>query len=475
MMKRIGLGVLGVAVVVAAFVFAGAGGPVPGRLNQGLDAAAWAAPGVSEPTATPTPLVVQPLAASGRYSEAELEELRQTLLDTVDVLEALYPFARVGAGAGAQAESQGRTTAETASALPPLVDRELIKSLTPDELYLMRMALGDDARYKEWKANARALKSLVLMPAADESKADGVGANPEAAQASSATSSTSPWSINIVPAPTPVTTPPPGVEHANHAATNAQTGDLEGPAYFAACPTERYPNAAVLAVLIASFVTREADDFAEAAGCQGTLFIVCAPFGGGTNVPGCLGWGILKGINLATQAVLEGLNYCVGAIDFAEAGWSWELSKLNHAESAMMADNFRQRMNTTENFIHHFRNQELRGRIEENLASPDDNPVASFALPGTVCTLAGYEAFDATDLADQFSPARLANCGLLELAREIVDETQDVVVEANGPDSINNAAAEFAAGEAHYAVGEWRRAYDRYRKAYREAVGPPIQ
>ena len=409
-------------------------------------------------TATPTPVIVKPLGSSGRYDPEEMEELRRALLDMADVLDELYPYAETYAQVSGQE-------------LLPRVDRQLIKEIMPDGLYLVREALGGEEEYESFLDTIRALKSLVLTPEKKSSAGEeGLKPSPDSFTMLASSSTPPLTSIGIIPAPTPVTTPPPGIRHEGHDQTNDDAGDLEEPDYFPVCPKTRYPNPAVLAVLLASFITREVDDFAEAASCQGTFLMVCTPFGGGTNLPGCLGWGILKGIHLATSAVLEGLSYCIGAIDFVELFTAWENTELLHAELHMHDQNLTTRFNWTDNDLFHFRNLNLRSRIEDNLASPNDDPIALFTLPSDICVTIDLEVFDRNDAGDKFSSKRIAGCGLLEVVSDTVRSAIDMNQIA-GQD-VNNAEAEFAAAVAHFDNGEWKLAYARFRKAYREAVRP---
>ena len=406
------------------------------------------------PKGTPTPPIVEPLD----YDPKDMEEFRRALLDIADVLDELYPFAET------YAQVSG-------TELPPRVNQQLIKEISPDGLYIVREMLGGEEEYESFLDNIGALKSLVLTPEKKSSEGEeGLKPSPDSFTMLASSSTPPLTSIGIIPAPTPVTTPPPGIRHEGHDQTNDDAGDLEEPDYFPVCPKTRYPNPAVLAVLLASFITREVDDFAEAASCQGTFLMVCTPFGGGTNLPGCLGWGILKGIHLATSAVLEGLSYCIGAIDFVELFTAWENTELLHAELHMHDQNLTTRFNWTDNALFHFRNLNLRSRIEDNLASPNDDPIALFTLPGDICITTDLEVFDRNDPGAQFSSNRIAGCGLLEVVSDTVRSA--IVMNQDAGQDINNAWAEFDAAVAHYDAQEWKLAYARFRKAYREAVRP---
>ena len=441
-MNKLGI-LLAVIVLVLATVMSMAASPVRESATE--------TPTPIVPIATPTPVIVKPLDSSGKYDPEEMEELRRALLDIVDVLEELHPYAETYAQVSGQE-------------LPPKVDRQLIQEISPDGLYVVREMIGGEEEYKSFLDNIKALKSIVLTPAEVEK-----GLRPSLVSSASLSAPTSPLtSIGIIPAPTPVTTPPPGIRHAEHEQTNEDAGDIEEPGYFPVCPKTRYPNPAVLAVLLTSFVTREADDFAEAAGCKGTFLMVCLPFGGGTNLPGCLGWGILKGIHLAASAVLEGLSFCIGTIDAAELKTALRNTELLHAELAMHDQNLTTRFNWTDNALFHFRNLNLRSRIEDNLASPEDDPIALFTLPGDVCITTDLEVVSTNN--PKFSSERIAGCGLLEVVSDTVRSAIDMNLIA-GQD-VHNAEAEFQTAVEHFNNGEYKLAYARFRKAYREAVRP---
>jgi hypothetical protein len=110
----------------------------------------------------------------------------------------------------------------------------------------------------------------------------------------------------------------------------------------------------------------------------------------------------------------------------------------------------------------------MRSRIEDNLASPEDDPIALFMLPGDVCVTSDLEVIDADN--PRFSSGRIAGCGLLEVVSDTVRSAIDMQVVAG--EDVNDAEAEFAAAVSHYGAQEWKLAYDRFRKAYREAVRP---
>jgi len=226
-------------------------------------------------------------------------------------------------------------------------------------------------------------------------------------------------------------------------------------------------------MLVAIGITDIARAFAYLADvitCENTLIVIAVPFGGGTNIPGCVAAGVVKGIGLVAEAVLEGLQFCDGTIDGAELGTAFKNTELIHAELAMHDDNLTTRFNWTDKFLFDFRNLNLRSRIEDNLASPNDDPIALFTLPGDICITTDLEVFDRNDPGEKFSSKRIAGCGLLEVVRDTVKSA--IEMNQNAGQSVNNAEAEFDAAVAHFDAGEWKLAYARFRKAYREAVRP---
>ncbi len=402
---------------------------------------------ISTPTpmkATPAPsptVTVNVLPCPVSADAKALEEFRGELLLLLDTLDTMSPAAQ----AYAQAKGEGPV---------PKMNRKLIEEATHEQLCWALAAVGE--RYEVFKEGISVLKATDL---------------------SSGKTSRALSSFPIIPTPTPVTTPLPGIRHANHDQTNAMLGDLPAADYPSApehdlpCPKERYPIGATFAVLLTSFVTKEIDHFAEAAECEGTFFVVALPFGGGSNLPGCLGWGILKGIALAAEIAMEGLKFCEGNIDYAEIAASEAYVKILHAELHMHDRGLTQRFNTTDKFLFDFRNLNLRSRIEANLASADDDPLSLFSLPPDVCITTDLEVISADN--PRFSSGRIAGCGLLEVVSDTVRSAIDMTRIASGPDSVHNAEAEYQAAVQHYNNGEWKLAYARFRKAYREAVRAP--
>lgn len=406
-------------------------------------------------TATPTPVIVKPLDSSGRYNPEDMEELRGALFDVADVLDELYPFAEY------YAQVSG-------TELPPRVDRQLIQEITPDGLYMLREALGGEEEVKSFLDNIRDLEAVVLTLKEESSEGDkGVGPSPDSFTTSS-TDTPPLTSIGIIPAPTPVTSRPPRIRHADHDQTNEDAGDLEEPGYFVLCSKTRNSAAGMLAAMVITDIAKAAAYLADIITCENTLIVIALPFGGGTNIPGCVVAGVVKGIGLAAEAILEGLKFCDGTIDGAELGAAFKNTVLLHAELAMHDDNLTTRFNWTDNDLFHFRNLNLRSRIEDNLASPEDDPIALFTLPGDICITTDLEVISANN--PRFSSGRIAGCGLLEVVSDTVRSAIDM--NQNAGQDINNAEAEFDAAVQHYNNGEWKLAYARFRKAYREAVRP---
>ncbi len=397
------------------------------------------------PTPTPTP---PPATAQGLEDGPDpetLEDFRNALLDLRDILEELRPYAQYGA------QLKGEQ-------LRPLPSRELIQTLTHEELKMIYETFGDE--YEPFRRNIAALKSLVLTPEKQSGEAKG---------------QPSPDSFTIIPTPVPVTTPPPGITHQNHEGINTATGDLIAPDYptSVGCAIERPSNPLMLGLLIAKAAGDLANRIAEAQLCEGSLVLVPIPFGCvGSNLVGCLAWAVIHELALTAQATFDGFSFCITAIDAAELEAARRNLRIIHADLAEHDEGLIDRFNTTDQFLFQFRDLNLRSRIEANLASPVDDPIALFTLPGNVCITSDLEVFDANDPADRFRSARIAGCGLLEVVSDTVRSAIDMTAVANGSASVNSAEAEFQAAVDHYNNQQWKLAYDRFRKAYREAMKP---
>jgi len=118
-------------------------------------------------------------------------------------------------------------------------------------------------------------------------------------------------------------------------------------------------------------------------------------------------------------------------------------------------------------FLFNFRNLNLRQRIEDNIGSPEDSPIALFTLPRQVCMTTELETLQATD---PYAPEVIAGCGLLELVMDIVRSAIDMNRIAG--QNVHNAQQEYDTAVVHYNNGEWKLAFTRLRNAYRDAVRP---
>jgi hypothetical protein len=396
------------------------------------------APTPTKEVPAPTPTVsIYTQPCPGSDDPKAMEEFRGELLTLVDVLDQLYPYAQ------AYAQAEGKEPA-------PKVNRRSIEEATHQELCWVRVAFGDD--YDLLRDNIKMLRSLGLAPK---------------------TSGAAPNSFTIIPTPTPVTTPPPGIRHTGQDQTNDQLGDLPEPDYptSVGCPKERYSPWALFATLIIKTAADVAEDPLDDLACEGSFIVIALPFGGGTSLPGCIAWGIAKTILLAAEATDEGLKFCNDWINSAEVSATYDNIKIIHAELAMADWNLKTRANWTDHFLFEFRNLNLRSRIEANLASAEDDPMVLLELPDSVCITTNLEAVDMSDPGQRHSADRIAGCGLLEVVSDTVKSAIDMNVVA-GQD-VNDARAEFDAAITHYNQGEWKLAYARFRKAYREAVRPP--
>ena len=422
-------------------------------LTPVMPIATSAAQGSPTETPTPTPTTTvdgvwgdSPGPVNGQGSEGRpdlegMENLRRDLLDLRDILEELYPYAQHYAQVSGQEP-------------PPLPSRLLIQALTHEELNMVREAFGDN--YAPFKQNLKTLKSLVLTPGQEPGEE-------EEGQPSLG-------SFTTIPTPTPVTTPPPGITHKDHDQINDAAGDLAEPGYptSVGCPTERYPNPTMLDLFKLKVIGDVADLVGEIIGCEATLVVVPFLFGCyGTSVPGCIAWGILKGIALATNAIFEGFSFCIEWIDDAEQEVGRVNTTIIHADLAEHDRGLTTRANTMDKFLFNFRNLNLRQRIEDNIGSPEDSPIALFTLPRKVCISTELETLQATD---PFAPEVIAGCGLLELVMDIVQSAIDMHTIAG--QNVHDAQKEYDAAVVHYNDGKWKLAFTRFRNAYRDAVRP---
>jgi len=381
--------------------------------------------------------------SESRPDPEAMEDIRRDLLDLVGILEELYPCAQYYAQVTGQEP-------------PPLPSRQLIQALTPEELNMVREAFGDD--YELFKQNLKALKSLVLTPGKEPSEGQG---QPSLS------------SFITIPTPTPVTTPPPGITHKNHKQINDAAGDLSKPEYPVMCVPGflgwRFPHGFMLALFIVKVAGDVAGQIADTVGCEGSLGTApTAPAGCvGTSAPGCVIWAIVKSIAVALNWVFEASTFCNEEVDGAELGAAFENIQIIHADLHDHDRGLTTRFNTMDKFLFNFRNLNLRQRIEDNIGSPEDSPIALFTLPRQVCMTTELETLQATD---PYAPEVIAGCGLLELVMDIVRSAIDMNRIAG--QNVHNAQEEYNTAVVHYNNGEWKLAFTRLRNAYRDAVRP---
>lgn len=375
----------------------------------------------------------------------DLEEFRNLLLTLADTLDRFRPFA-------------GSYSKQLDSKQPPMspkVVQELIKELKDEELAMVRKSF-DDANYEALLESIATLDSLLL------SLEKGVGEGGKGPGASLA-------SFTIIPTPTPTG---PGIKHAEHESKNLAAGnilmkegatDAQTAAYptDVGCPKDRFSAELRSALETTLVVLKLAVSLADF-GCD-TIIVVC-PLPGGTNAPGCIAKAVVDGLFEAAYAALDYLNYCNGGINSAEIEGTFFNTQILHADLIEHDNNLTARANNIDNFLFNFRNLNLETRIEANLASSTDDPISLLALPHSICI------FDDLRGLPEFSPDRVAGCGLLEVVSDTVRSAIDMGVAAG--QVVNNAEAEFQAALTHYDNGEWKLAYARFRKAYREVARP---
>jgi hypothetical protein len=384
--------------------------------------------------------VFERLGTSSVFETVALEDFRGELLDILDELDEL--------------------SAELPSGYPRLRDiqsslkteRKRIQELTDEELHIAQSAFTD---YKVVKASLESVKSLVRASKKASAEADqGLGSSLN--------------SFTIIPTPTPVTSPPPGIEHTGAArdAINQTTGDLFPPAWptDVACPEQGYPPAVMFGMMIGIQIGRAAEVVTQVMCSEKTA--TCP----GVNIqdpPTCWVYVAIHTITNIVEDVRDGFAFCNGNVIAARIEALYHDTEIIHADLDDHDQNLTTRFNWMDKFLFDFRNLNLRLNIEANLASPDDDPHALLALPRAVCISTELEALQ---LTDPFASEVIAGCGLLEVVSDTVRSAMDMTL--NAGEGINNAEAEFDAAVAHYNNGEWKLAYARFRKAYREAVRP---
>jgi hypothetical protein len=403
-----------------------------------------------QPTSLPNAQVPE-----GDLDPEALEEFRADLLSLADDLNELVEQLDAAAKLSGKQVPVG-----------PKVDQELIRELTPEELYILRDAFRN---YDAFKENIKTLRALLLT----SGKASGEiskGREPLG-------------SFTIIPTPTPTGS---GIKHVGvdlGAGTgpdaNVQAGDIwikngpDGatnpkPSYpdVLTCKIpgygNRYPNPVTLAAQEAVHAARLVYIILDAT-CE-TVVVIC-PAPGGTTLPGCTARKVGGAIKFVVEKINHIINeFCIPSVDSAEIQASFENTQILHADLDDHDKYLTARADSIDNFLFNFRDLNLRLNIESNLASPDDDPHVIFTLPHSICV-----SDDLRGLSE-FSPDRVAGCGLLEVVSDTVRSAIDMTAAA-GQD-INNAEAEFQAAVQHYNKGEWKLAYARFRKAYREAVRP---
>jgi len=225
--------------------------------------------------------------------------------------------------------------------------------------------------------------------------------------------------------------------------------------------------------MLALMILKDAGDLAftiaDTVACQGMLFTVpMVPIGcNGTSAPGCIAWLIIKTVANVTNAIFEGFSFCNGGVDGAELGAAFDYIQIIHADLNDHDRGLTTRFNTMDKFLFNFRNLNLRQRIEDNIGSPEDSPIALFTLPRQVCMTTELETLQATD---PYAPEVIAGCGLLELVMDIVRSAIDMNRIAG--QNVHNAQQEYDTAVVHYNNGEWKLAFTRLRNAYRDAVRP---
>lgn len=385
----------------------------------------------------------------------EMEAFRSDLLNLVDELNEIVDWLDEAAKLGSKQYPVG-----------PKVNRQLIQDLKHDELYILRDAFRN---YEAFKYNVETLRSLLLAT----SKAPGEEYKGHELSGS----------FTIIPTPVPgspgITHQPVDLKAGTGPDINIQAGDIwikNGPDG-ALNPRPKYPD--VLTCKIPGYGNRypnpvtlaahEAVHLAQIvyiildATCE-TVIVIC-PAPGGTTLPGCTARKVGEGIKFVVEKINHIINeFCIPAVDSAEIQASFENTQILHADLDDHDKYLTARANTIDHFLFNFRDLNLRLNVEANLASPDDDPHVIFALPHSICVSDDLRSLP------EYSPERVASCGLLEVVRDTVRTTIDMNVAAG--QNVYNAEAEFQAAVTHYNNGEWKLAFARFRKAYREAVRP---
>ncbi|MSP11328.1 MAG: hypothetical protein EXR62_00080 [Chloroflexi bacterium] len=458
--------------LVAPFIVMGLGAPSTGNAPGALAAAAVTGtptPGVGpakDPAVTPTPGMVYPpgIAPPTAADLKAVENNRKEILAVVKTLdELLNDLTTSNLLRGGFSHDMYLQTQKN------------ILSLSPEEVYALYHAFPN---FTTFKNNVHLLKTYQEQ-AKKAGQLETVAPGPDMLQAAEALrlatragkSKVEPDYFNVVPTATP--NPAPilhdslkDAEEKNNAAGDLKDVDLiPNPDYSGLGVTcrfghERTPAGVGLAGLIAKNIAQTTTDVTDSL-CL-LLYVPCAIVGGGTNAPACLVHTIAKAVSAAADAVIGIYQGCDKKINYAELEATYKNTGIIHADLMDLGDLLTVRANNIDTNLFNFRNLNLRGHIEANLASPTDSPVGLFALPSSVC-ITGY--------SNPNSDALAPGCGLLEVVRDTVRSSIDMMkLQANQP--VNNAEAEFAAAQQHYNQGQWKLAFDRFRKAYREVIRP---
>jgi hypothetical protein len=390
--------------------------------------------------------VLERLGRGERVGRQALQDFRTEFLDLLDMVEDLSK----------ELPSDYEGLADLRASLE--TERARVSNLTDDQLQVLQSAYAD---FDTFEASVRSVKSQVLAVKADSMEGhDGVG--PAA----------------IFPTPTPVTTPTPGIVHdrdvhdAVNNAANTDHGGLYPPDLWpdlwdnaeVGCPHDGYPSELIGTMMGLIDAAKLAEIITKAI-CDSKT--VTCPGSNVYDAIDCVPNAVAAGFTFGLETLKEGFDFCNGNIQSAIIEALYHDTEILHAHLYDHDQNLTTRFNELDKFIFDFRNLNLRLNIEANLASPNDDPQARYALPRSVCISPGLEALQQSD---PFAEEVIAGCGLLEVVSDTVRSSIDMTI--NAGEGVNDAEAEFAAAVAHYNRGDWRLAYDRFRKAYRETVRP---
>jgi hypothetical protein len=399
--------------------------------------------------ATPTPTVADEFNLPGLDKAPDpqaLEEFRRELLVVLDAMDELVdeaPFPEMRSLYKRRLQEQRERVLELTA--------EEFDQFTGKELDVLRTVSED---YKIVQVSVKYLKSEALA-----AKRAGTREIRRSDQTQN--------SFPMIPTPTPVTVPTPGIVHDNDVAdqVNEQLNDLWDPTPTPAiCPADGYPTEVMFGWMVGLDVAKAVGVVLEAMCKEKT--ITCPGVNAQDPIQ-CTISAVASAVITVLEGTKDGFDWCNNAVDAAMYQAMYQDTRIIHADLHEHDQNLTTRFNMTDHFLFDFRNLNLRLEIEANLSSPDDDPHAVFALPRSVCISTDIETLQQQD---PFSPDVIAGCGLLEVVSDTVRSAIDMT-RATGQD-VNNAEAEFDAAIQHYNNGEWKLAYARFRKAYREAGRP---